>query len=736
MNPFYLAQVLPLLVVCLIAVALAVACIRLRRRIGGMRETLALRETAIRREREQRAEVDAALQLTKRCYDVLFNNARDMVFIHGITPGGLPDTFEQVNDVACEKLEHKRERLQSMTPLDIEATQKPNVVRLYSRTELLTLSDEDIRYRESNSERQLISQIMESAEVRYERVFLSRAGKRVPVEISARRFDLNGQPRILLTARDITERKQSERALNDGRQRLKDFLMRSPIGLAIYDADRKLVTVNQTCLRMFGIPDDVEFENLDLFSGFIVPDDARQPLSRGETVRYEARIDFAEVRRKKLFVTARREDGHFDVLVNNLGVDSEYQPKGYLAEVQDITQRREAEASLGRIERQLRQAQRMEAIGSLSGGIAHDFNNILTPIIGYTEMVLQTVDEDNFVHEYMDEVLKASYRAKELVSQILTFSRQTDHKRSRIHVSPIVKEVLTLIQASLPASLEIRRTFKTEREVVMADPTQIHQVLMNLCTNAMHAMRESGGVLEVIMTDFVLEYRANSEFPYLEPGRYLRISVKDSGTGMDEAVMERIFEPFFTTKASGEGTGMGLAVAHGIVTSLNGTITVDSELGKGSVFHVILPSLEEKAEKRIRAAASLPRGSERVLFVDDEKDIARMAEHMLSSLGYEAVTANSGMDALVQFHSNPDRFDLVITDQVMPEVTGLDLAREVHTLRPKMPILICTGYSEMVAEEDAGDCGVCEVIMKPIVMRHFAESIRRALDGQAAPVEA
>ena len=654
-----------------------------------------------------------------------------MVFIHGVTPAGLPGQFMQVNDVACRRLGHTREKMLTLTPLDIEETPVPTAMIGYTRTELAVLSDEEVLERQNitSAARRLIARILGEKQVLYERTFVTRTGRRFPVEISARRFDLLDEPMVMCTAHDITERRRVHRALRESEQRFQDFFANSPIGVAMFDAERRLINVNPACLRMFGVPEPQEFARFDMFDNAWLSEEARRGLRRGENVTYEATVDFDDIRRLGLFVTSRGSKAHFDLLIHNLGMDQDYKPKGYLAQIQDVTRRREAENALMHSERQLRQAQKMEAIGTLAGGIAHDFNNILTPIMGYAEIVLQCGVDGSDSQEYLREILRASHRAKDLVNQILTFSRQTEHEGTPIQMTTIIKEVVKQFQATLPKSITMRTVFRSDNEVVVANPTQLHQIMMNLCTNAVHAMRESGGTIEITTANFVHRRRENSAYPALESGRYLRVSVRDSGIGMDEATMERIFEPFFTTKASGEGTGMGLAVVHGIVSSLKGAITVESKPGAGAMFHVVLPVVERVNVEEKEETAPLPTGHECILFVDDEKDIIKMEAHMLTSLGYHPVLANSGEEALRLFQMNPDRYDAVITDQVMPGMVGTELAKAILGIRPDTPIIICTGFSESVTPEQAREIGVREFMLKPVVMRQLAETLRGVLGG-------
>jgi PAS domain S-box-containing protein len=393
----------------------------------------------------------------------------------------------------------------------------------------------------------------------------------------------------------------------------------------------------------------------------------------------------------------------------------------YVAIERDVTH--EAE-----LETQLRQVQKMEAIGTLAGGIAHDFNNILAAIMGYTEMALYDVPEGNPGRRNLEQVLKAGYRGKDLVKQIITFSRRSEQERRPMRVNPIVKEALKLLRASLPTTIDIRQNIEARSGMVLADPTQIHQVLMNLCGNAAYAMREEGGVLEVSLADVVFDSVDAAPYPDLNPGPYLKLTVSDTGHGIGRAVMERIFDPFFTTKRPGEGTGMGLAVVHGIVKGYGGAIVVDSEPGKGSTFEIFLPRIEGVFPSEADSDAPMPTGNEHILFVDDEEDLVDMVQQMLERLGYSVVAKTNSLEALEVFKAQADQFALVITDQTMPHMTGADLAQELMRIRPDIPIILCTGFSEVISVEQAKALGIRDFVMKPFATREIAEITRHVLD--------
>lgn len=382
------------------------------------------------------------------------------------------------------------------------------------------------------------------------------------------------------------------------------------------------------------------------------------------------------------------------------------------------------------LEKQLRQSQKLEAIGTLAGGIAHDFNNILAAIMGYTEMSLDMIPGGSLAQHNLEQVLKAANRAKDLVKQILLFSRRGEQERQPLIFAPTVKEALKLLRASLPATIDMRTDIRVRPESqILADATQIHQVVINLCTNAAHAMRDKGGVLEVELAEEVLDASQLTSEHQLRPGPYLRLTVKDSGHGMEREILERIFEPFFTTKNSFEGTGMGLAVVHGIVTRHDGFIRVASEPGAGTVFDVYFPKHTGPISIGDADPKTIPRGQGRILFVDDEEALTRLAREVLESLGYEVSVEEDCARALEKFAVQPDHFDLVITDYTMPGMTGLDLAQEIRRIRPETPIILCSGYSEGLSRERMEETGIKAFMMKPLRVHEIAETVSRVLSG-------
>ena len=381
-----------------------------------------------------------------------------------------------------------------------------------------------------------------------------------------------------------------------------------------------------------------------------------------------------------------------------------------------------------KLEFKLRQSYKMEAIGTLAGGIAHDFNNILFPILGHTEMLLEDCPEDSSTHDSLEKIYSGAIRAKELVKQILTFSRQNNSELKLIKMQPIIKEALKLIRAAIPTSIDIKTDVKANCGAIKADPTQIHQIIMNLATNAYHAMENTGGVLKVSLKEVRFE-KLDLIPPEMETGIYTCLTVADTGIGMDKYLTEKIFDPFFTTKTIGKGTGMGLSVVHGIVTSMGGVIQTYSKPEKGTKFHIYFPAMKNFPEDQTPQTKDIIQtGTEHILLVDDEENIISMEKMMLERLGYQITSRISSIDALEAFRANSDKFDLVITDMAMPNMSGDKLSAELTRIRPNIPILLCTGFSETMSEEKAASLGIKSFLLKPIVMRDLAKKIREVLD--------
>ncbi len=419
------------------------------------------------------------------------------------------------------------------------------------------------------------------------------------------------------------------------------------------------------------------------------------------------------------------KDGHL-VTIESSGspiFNSDGEFKGYRGIDRDISQRK-------RMEEELRQSHKMESIGTIAGGIAHDFNNILGIIVGNAELAMESLPVWNPSFNNIKEIKTASLRARDVVSQLLSFSRKTELEKKPVDITMVIKESINLIRASIPSNIEIRQDVPETVDTILADATQIHQVLINLCTNASHAMADDGGLLEIILRSKMLEEKSDEINKGLLPGNYIELIVKDSGSGIDPDTHGKIFDPYFTTKEVGKGTGMGLSVVHGIVTNHNGGIFVNSKPGKGSIFTILFPTILEKPQLEIKKRPSKisPSGKETILFVDDEEALVNMSKMILEKFGYTIHTSTNPLKALAIFKADPDRFDLVISDMTMPRMSGVKLSEELRKIQSDIPIIICTGHSSLLNEEKAKDIDISAFAMKPIAMSEIAKLIRTVLD--------
>ena len=517
---------------------------------------------------------------------------------------------------------------------------------------------------------------------------------------------------------DITERKHAEKALRAGKEQYRELV--ENINDVVYSTDAAgiLTYISPVIESVTGYrPEEVIGEH---FITFIYKEDVEMmtaefnELIGGVIKLSEFRI--VDKFGKSIWVrTSSRPIFDKETFVGMQGI------------LADITVQKRAEEDRKKFESKLIQAQKMESIGTLAGGIAHDFNNILSAIIGFTELAIDKAVEGEVALEDLQEVLRAGVRAKDLVKQILTFSRQSEQELRPAQVNIIAKEVLKLLRSSLPVTIEIRENIQSD-SLVMADPAQIHQVLMNLCTNAGHAMQEKGGILKIDLADVRLDSEFASKHPGIKPGTFLRLTLSDTGHGMPPDIMDRIFDPFFTTKEKGEGTGLGLAVVHGIVNSLKGIITAYSDPEKGTTFNIFLPVMEREAMREKSVEKSLLTGTERILFIDDEPPLLDLGKKILESLGYKVEIRSSAVEALELFKAHPERFDLVITDMTMPKMTGEQLSEQMMAVRPDIPVILCTGFSAKMDEKKARAMGLRAFVFKPILKRDIAEAIRKVLD--------
>ncbi len=521
--------------------------------------------------------------------------------------------------------------------------------------------------------------------------------------------------------RMLQQRNQAESALRESERDYRELVQSANSIILRMDTDGKVIFFNDYAQKFFG------FSNAEILGksvvGTIVPEKDRSGFDLALMIREIVTHPERYVSNEN--ENLRRNGERVRVAWMNRAIyNNEGEVKEILCVGIDVTEK-------WQLEKRLAQAQKMEAIGTLAGGIAHDFNNILSAIMGYTELSLIDMPSDSPLRKNLQQILKAGSRAKELVQQILTFSRQHDPELQPVKISLIVNEALKLLRASLPSTIQIQHRIQSNL-AVFSDPTNVHQVLMNLCTNASFAMRENGGILGVTLTDADLDAQFAKHHPGITPGKFVKLTVSDTGYGMSPAIIERIFDPFFTTKSKGEGTGMGLSVAHGIVKGQGGAITVESTPGQGSVFDVYLPAIETEVLSSKDSEEMMVTGTEKILFVDDEDFQADIGQKMLTRLGYRVTARTSSAEALEVFRQNPDEFDLVITDMTMPTMTGDVLARKLLAVRPDIPIIACTGYSEKISPEIIQEIGIKELAMKPVVMTDIAQMIRRVLDAAIA----
>jgi PAS domain S-box-containing protein len=525
----------------------------------------------------------------------------------------------------------------------------------------------------------------------------------------------------------VHQRACTDTALQESEARFRHLIEGSIQGILIHRDDHALF-VNQAYADIFGYETPEAIYRLDTLLSLIAPHE-RTRLCGYEDDRLAGKEAPTHYEYQGV-----RKDGSRVWLDMQVRVITWQGVPAIQSTVFNISKRKRAEEERKRLEDQLHQVQKMEALGTLSGGIAHEFNNILAAIIGFTEMATYDLPSTHPTRRHLQVVLSAGKRAKDLVQQILAFSRPSDQERRPVQVALVIQEVLSLLRATLPATIEIRQHFTEQEGLVLAHQSQLHQVVMNLCANAEYAMRETGGILEIGLDVVDIAYGGTTPHSTLAPGSYVCLTIRDTGQGMTPEIIEHIFEPFFTTKSVGEGTGMGLAIVHGIVTGHGGAITVESTPGHGATFTIYLPRIGNAAFTEINVPAEdMHQGRGRILFVDDEEMLARLGQGLLAHLGYDVVACTSSLDALATFRASPQRFDAVITDQTMPVMTGATLVEELRHIRPDIPIILCTGFSHLMNAEKALALGVDAFVMKPGVTHELVVTLQRVLAKRAVP---
>jgi PAS domain S-box-containing protein len=514
----------------------------------------------------------------------------------------------------------------------------------------------------------------------------------------------------------------SFKKLQESEEKFREMAEMLPEVVYEYDAQRNLTFLNKAAFEKY----DLTQEDLDKgvnAQQLIAPDD-----------RKRAKEDISKIlsgiERGPFEYIAQRMDGsRFPIISYLAPIIRDGEPVGLRGITLDITDRKRREDEKAKMEEQLRRSQKLETIGTLTGGIAHDFNNILTPILGYADMALSGLTSSNPLYEDLEHILKGAKRAKDLVEQILLFSKQVEKERKPLALHLIVKEAVKLLRPSIPTSIEIRQRIDASCDKVLVDATQIHQVIVNLCTNAWQAIEEKGGLITIELKQVKMDAATAKLHPNLNEAEYVRLTVIDTGTGMDKATLERIFEPFFTTKAVDKGTGMGLSVVHGIVRSHHGDVFVHSEPGKGSTFQVYLPVVEAKAETAKIEPKAIVGGQESILVVDDDEEITNMIRQMLEQLGYKVDVYNKSPEALKVIRQQPDKYDLLISDLTMPKMTGLDLSERLQKFYSGLPVIIMTGYGDRLTSTTVKHYGIKQVVRKPILRRELAPAIREVLDN-------
>ncbi|MCA1792810.1 MAG: PAS domain S-box protein [Desulfobacteraceae bacterium] len=537
-------------------------------------------------------------------------------------------------------------------------------------------------------------------------------GSERDVEVFSSAIEIDGRYLLHSIVHDVTERKITEQLLKESERKFRKIFALSPQAIALTDFESgEMTDVNQKICEL------THYQRNELIGRKTTELNLYSPEDRGRFIS-ELKMN-GSVNGLEMTFTAKNGEKLIALMYATLINVADQNL--ILTIFADITGQK-------KMEHQLSQAQKMESIGSLAGGIAHDFNNLLFPIVGLSEMMLADFPPDSPEHHNLHEIFLAGKRGRELVQQILSFSRQSEKQLIPVHIQKVLKEVFNLCRATIPTDIQISRDIQTDCGPVMADPTQIHQIAMNLITNAYHAVELTGGTILIQLTETDVD-QADDHVGDLAPGRYGMLSVSDTGTGIDPAVISKIFDPYFTTKEKGRGTGLGLATVYGIVKTYGGEINVHSEFGKGTTFTIYLPLLaktqESEPEKEI---TPLPTGTEHILLVDDEQPIVSLEKQMLERLGYTVTCFTGSEDALAAFRADPTRFDLVITDMNMPYLNGMQFAEELVVTKPEIPIILCTGFSQRINRKKAESLGIKGQLMKPMGMKDLAQKIREVLD--------
>ncbi|MFC1833355.1 response regulator [Thermodesulfobacteriota bacterium] len=637
----------------------------------------------LKKEIKDRKQVEKSLRASESRFNIAFRSNPGAVSIATLKEG----RFVDVNDNFCRSLGYSQDEIIGHTAEEL------NIWAMLGQYE-----------------RMMRTLLAEGAIRDLEAVFRKKDGRMIVASVSSEVIDLDRQPHVLSVSMDITERKKSER----DRSRMTTAIEQAAESMLITDQRGVIKYVNPAFEAISGYA-RAEIHGKKM-SHIRSPENERGVMSQIKT-----RLDAGEVWKGRLI--NRKKSGtryQVETTISPVKGDSGSTINFVVVE-RDVTKE-------GKLEEQLRQSQKMQAIGTLAGGIAHDFNNILMAVMGYIHLAKEQLPESNRLGRDLDQALKAGNRARDLISQILTFSRQAEQERRSLEVGVVFKEALKLLRASIPSTIEIRQSIPANAGSVLADPTQMHQLMMNLCTNAYHAMEGKHGVLTVNLTAEQLDADTVAlKFPDTEPGHYMKLSISDTGCGMTTEVLERIFEPYFTTKVPGKGTGMGLAVVHGIVSSHGGQLTVFSEVGVGTTFNVYLPRSDSDAETEQMRESHPPKNSAHILLVDDEEPIVDIEKRVLTALGYTVTGMTDSSEALQALTERPGDFDILIADLMMPKITGLELAEKTAMIRPDLPVILCTGFGEPLAREKVRELGIQDFLMKPIAPSDLGEAVAKIL---------
>jgi PAS domain S-box-containing protein len=645
----------------------------------------------VMRDITERKKAELALKESEEKYSKIFNNEIDAIVIFD----GETQELIDANSAFLKLYNYRREEALQLKAQDISAEPEKTIATIKK-----TAREGNLRIRR--------------------RVHKKKGGEKIVVDIGAFPIMLNDRKVIFSRIQDITEHVEAENVLHELEERFRIAFHTSPDAITITKMDGTYVEVNEGFAELTGYTreDVIGRSSLEINIWNNLED--RKALieglqKTGNVINLEA--DF------------RMKDGSTKTALMSANIIHLYGEKHILSITRDITDRKKAEREKEQLEAHLRQVYKMEAIGTMAGGIAHDFNNILTIILGNADLARYVSDDDSPARQYIEQIQKASGRAKEMVNQILAFSRRAKHNLVPVRPYMIFSESLKLLRSTIPSSVEIQQELDTNCPAINADPTQLNQVLMNLCANAAHAMDEKG-VLKVKLQEVELGEKATRHKTKLQPGPYVLLSVTDEGKGMSPEVKERIFDPFFTTKKIGEGTGMGLSVVHGIIDGHSGMISVKSTPGRGTTFNVYFPVVEKSAAVNEGIGPIPKEGSEHILFVDDEEKLVELVGEILELHGYRVTAKTNSCEALETFKANPDIFDLVITDQTMPKMTGAELSAALLKIKPALPIILCTGYSSRISDEMAKEIGIAAFFLKPFDMDQLVRSVRKVLDSK------